>query len=110
MTFILNESDIETAQIRAAHDFHRPNLQRAVLTLARLMEWTNSNSDGWAYWQKPLKASTKLQGLVSNKYFSPRGLTTDDDLSAAQVRNAETTIKGFLTRQKVDHKLVFPND
>jgi len=109
MTFILNEYDIEEAQIRADHEVNRPNLQAAVLTLARLMEWTNANSDGWAYWKKPLRASTKLQGLVGTAYFY-RNTVEEVDLSAQELRAAYTPIKAFLTRQGVDHSEVFVND
>lgn len=110
MTFILNEFEIETAQIKAAHDFHRPNVQAAVLTLARLMEWTNDNSDGWAYWSRPLIASKKLQGAVHDFVFHPFGsIDTSRDLTSAELKTFYTPIKAFLTRQKVDHSLIFPN-
>lgn len=110
MTFILNDYDIEEAQIRAAHDFHRPNLQAAVLTLARLVEWTNDNSDGWAYWKKPAAASKKLQGIIDNLYI--RSFTSADshpDLTKRELQAAYTPIKAFLTRQGVDHGVVFVN-
>jgi hypothetical protein len=106
MTFILNEFEIETAQIKAADDIHRPNLQAAVLTLARLMEWTNSNSDGWAYWKKPVAAATKIQVLVRDysHYDFEKG-----DIPARDLKAAYTPIKSFLTRQGVDHSVIFVN-
>ncbi len=111
MTFILNEFEIETAQIKAAHDFHRPNLQRAVLTLARLMEWTNSNSDGWAHWSKPAAASKKLQEVIYTRYFGRDSHHFDAaDVSLTDLKRGQATIKAFLTRQGVDHAVVFPND
>lgn len=114
MTFILNQYEVETAQIKAAHDFHRPNAQAAVLTLARLMEWTNSNSDGWAYWKKPLAASKKLQVQVQRLYFAPRpgrmDISTDQDISAQELKAAYTPIKSFLTRQGVAHSVIFVNE
>jgi hypothetical protein len=108
MTFILNEYDIEEAQIKAAHEVNRPNLQAAVLTLARLMEWTNANSDGWAYWTKPVTAAKRLQGEIDLRYFQPSPM--DEDLSAQNLKRAYTPIKAFLTRQGVDHSVVFVND
>lgn len=108
MSFILNESDVESAQILAAHDFHRPNLQMAVLTLARLVEWTNANSDGWPYWRKPAAASKRLQETVSRYYFGRERL--DADLTARDLKAACTPIRAFLTRQGVAHSEVFPND
>lgn len=106
MTFILNQFDIETAQINAAHDFHRPNAQEAVLTLARLMEWTNSNSDGWAYWRKPVAAATKLQVIVRDRHYYD---FEQEDVSARELKAAYTPIKAFLTRQGVAHSEIFPN-
>jgi hypothetical protein len=107
MTFILNEYDIKNAQTDAAHDFHRPNVQAAVLTLARLMEWTNANSDGWAYWRKPVTAATKLQVLVRD--YSHYNFE-NEDIPARDLKAAYTPIKSFLTRQGVDHSVVFVND
>jgi hypothetical protein len=111
MTFILNEYDVEDAQVKAAHDFHRPNLKRAVLTLARLVEWTNENSDGWAHWAKPANASTSLQNLIHGYYFTyPERNRPDADVSASDLMMVYRPIKAFLTRQGVDHKVVFVND
>lgn len=107
MTFILNESEIEDAQYMAANDIHRPNIQMAVLTLARLMEWVNANSDGWAYWTKPVTASTKLQRVVQDAY---RGNGNGPDITAVALRTAGTPIRSFLTRQGVDQRVVFMND
>lgn len=110
MTFILNEYEIEDAQIKAAHELNRPNLQAVVLTLARLMEWTNSNSDGWAYWSKPSTASTKLQAVISLRYFGAWVSRVETDLTARELKAAYTPIKSFLTRQGVDHSVIFVND
>jgi hypothetical protein len=110
MTFILNEYEIDDAERLAAEDFHRPNLQRAVLTLARLRDWTNANSDGWAYWRKPHTAATRLQNLVHSRYFGRWDEQPDTDLTTAELKAAYTPIRAFLTRQGVDRVTVFPND
>jgi putative salt-induced outer membrane protein YdiY len=109
MTFILNEYQIENAQREAAYDFHRPNTQAAVLTLARLMEWTNENSDGWAYWKKPVSASTKLQKLVDERYAIHRHADVEEDVTPRELTAAYSPIKAFLTRQGVDHGVIFVN-
>ena len=109
MSFILNESDIEEAQYKASEDIHRPNLQQAVLTVARLMEWTNANSDGWAYWEKPSNASNNLQTAINRRYFGAWNNRIKDDLTASELKSAYTPIKSFLTRQGVDHSLIFTN-
>lgn len=110
MAFILNQYDVEEAQIKAAHDLHRPNLRKAVLTLARLVEWTNSNSDGWPYWSKPSTAATKLQVAIQLFYFTSYEKTRYDDLTKVELKALETPIKSFLTRQGVAHSEVFIND
>ena len=110
MTFVLNSSDIEDAQYRAAEEVARPNLQAAVLTLARLHDWVQSNSDGWAYWKKPAAASTKLQNLTYSRYFGRFDSRIEEDLTARELKSAYTPIKAFLTRQGVAHSVIFPND
>jgi len=110
VTFIMNEFEVESAQLQAAHDFHRPTFQRAVLTLSRLVEWTNLNSDGWAYWSQPTAASAKLQKLVDSGYALHRHPNWENDLTAAELKAAYTPIKSFLTRQNVPHSTIFIND
>jgi len=110
MTF-LNSYDIEEAQIKASQELARPNLQAAVLTLARLHDWANDNSDGWAYWPKPSRASQKLQEVVHTRYFGRDAHHFDNaDVSAVDLRKGSATIKAFLTRQGVDHSVIFLND
>lgn len=108
MAFIFNQYEIEDAQREAAEDHFRPNAQEAALTLVRLMEWTNNNSDGWAYWVKPSNASTKLQTLVKRAYGY--GGDPDEDVSARELKAAYTPIRAFLTRNGTDHREVFMND
>lgn len=107
---ILNEYDIETSQRKAAQEVNRPNLQAGILTLARLSEWANANSDGWAYWRKPSAASSQLQELIYTRYFgADRHHFENADISPADLRKAYTPIKAFLTRQGVDHSVIFVN-
>lgn len=99
----MNEYDVESANIMAAEQ-HLPNLYRGTVILARLVAWTNSNSDGWPYWTKPSKASTNLMVLITDaKLF--RG--DAKDVSEAELKRTFTPIKAFLTRQQVDHAEVF---
>ena len=109
MTF-LNDFDIQTLTTAAAQDHFRPNLQKAALTLWRLQDWANDNSDGWHSWPKPSRASQKLQQIL---YFHYLGRDIDhpvEDITAAQLKAAESPIRAFLTRQGVDHRAVFLND
>lgn len=93
----MNEWDIDRAYETIAGNPDAPNLSRAVITLATLVEWTNSNSDGWAYWPKPCRAAGKLQALIQGAYDH------DDDVTAAELTAALTPVKAFLTRQGVNH-------
>ena len=53
----MNTYDVEEAvHTHASH----PVLGPAVRTLENLVEWTNSHSDGWAYWPKPSRAAGQL--------------------------------------------------
>lgn len=90
----LNEYDVESAVIRYATDSSTPNLGTAALALARLVDWTNSHSDGWAYWPKPARAARSLQQLLSDAdRYNPQ------DVTPAELQRALVPIKAFLTRQ-----------
>lgn len=98
----LNEYDI----IDATDRFDRgdtPNLLAGAHALRRLMEWTNCNSDGWPYWQKPSRAADKLMTLIEcADRFDPQ------DITDAQLKAAYTPIKSFLTKHGTDHTEVWP--
>lgn len=106
MSFILNEYDVDYARNRAVAPTsnEKPNLIKAAAILARLVEWTNQNSDGWAYWAKPANASAALQQAV--KVRTPAlvhyAALRVDDIPEAELKAALRTVKAFLTRQRVD--------
>lgn len=82
-----------------------PNLLAGALTLARLVNWTNSNSDGWAYWPKPARSAKSLMTLLqSADRFDPQ------DVSVADLRKALSPVRAFLTRQGVSHDEVIVTD
>lgn len=97
----MNEFDVAQARQRfSAGD--TPNLERGAETLSRLVEWTNSHSDGWAYWPKPCRAAKSLQALLTEAdRFDPQ------DVTEAQLTAAFSPIKAFLTRQGQQHSEVF---
>ena len=101
----LNEYDVEEAARKGAYEVERPNLRRATEVLLELVEWTNSNSDGWPYWQKPSKASAKLQELVHARYFGAWNARQDADITDAELKAALTPIKAFHTRMKTGVKV-----
>jgi hypothetical protein len=96
----MNEYEIENAV--NLFDSDTPNLHNAAITLYRLMQWTNQNSDGWPYWAKPTRAATNLMELVSSRTYVAR-YGGADDISLAELNAAMRPIKSFLTRQGVSY-------
>lgn len=93
----MNGAEVEQAAERFdAED--TPNLFHGARVLERLMDWTDSNSDGWPYWQKPSNAANKLMDLIqaANRWDPV-------DITDAQLRAALSPIKAFLTKQGVEH-------
>lgn len=100
----MNEYEVESA-IRLFDDPDTPNLYAAAESLAQLVEWTNSNSDGWPYWPKPAKAATRLMDLLQMAQRQAYNGTLRD-ASAADLTTALRPVKAFLTRQGVDSATV----
>lgn len=101
----MNGWEIQEAQVRYAH---HPVLGPATTTLSNLMEWTNRNSDGWAYWPKPVRAAEKLQRLIQgaspgSRWDDERADATPDALAVAL-----RPIRAFRTRQGADFEVVSP--
>lgn len=96
----MNQYDIE---LLAQNSHACPNVQRAVGLLYRLMQYVNNNSDGWAYWSPPSKASAKLQALLKercgNLWYNTTGTIT-----AAELRKAVSPIKRMATVQREKQK------
>lgn len=90
----MNRYDVEDAIVRyRQHEILGP----AVRTLGNLVEWTDSNSDGWPYWKKPGQAAKKLMDIIERKHFGDR-----DDVTVSEIRAAYRPIKSFRTRQGAD--------
>jgi hypothetical protein len=99
----MNDYDLDEARHRFTQR-SQPNRLALVMVVDHLREWTDSHSDGWAYWSKPMYAAGSAMRLIdSSTWFD------DEDLTDEQVRDAVRPIKAFLTRQaKVKHGR-FPN-
>ncbi len=98
-----NEFDIEDGIRRFGPSCH--NLTMGVLILTRLMNWANRNSDGWADSPKPARSANKLMELMDGvDHWDP------EDVTLGEIRRASAPIKGFLTRQGVDHDVIFSSD
>jgi hypothetical protein len=89
----MNRWDIERACVTHEDD---PLLGPAARTLRNLEEWTNRNSDGWAYWPKPVRAAARLIDLLDRTPWDERVITKE------QVQAALRPIKAFRTRQGAD--------
>lgn len=92
-------------EVEAAVEMHadHPILGPATQTLRNLMEWTDSHSDGWPYWVKPVRAANRLIELIekSHPYHWPR-----EDVTLAEYKAALRPIKAFRTRQRADFAIV----
>jgi len=97
----MNEYDIEDA-LRLTAYFELPNARRAAEILSRLKDWTNNNSDGWPYWQKPSRAADKLMTALTSAIDASRR-HDNVDMTEAELQKALTPIKSFLTRHGVAH-------
>ncbi|MGV8972213.1 MAG: hypothetical protein ACOH10_07810 [Rhodoglobus sp.] len=104
----MNEWDIENA-LRRFNTGETPNLAAGARTLSALAEWTNRNSDGWAYWPKPCRAAKSLMTLLeAAEAAQRRGWSYGDftDVTAADLAKALRPIKAFLTRQGVSYDVL----
>ena len=99
----MNQWDIEDA-VRWAEAEDDPVMIAATRTLRNLMDWTNRNSDGWAYWPKPVRAAKRLQELIQAHHpFRSQWL---DPVTVAEYKVALRPIKAFRTRQGADFEIV----
>jgi hypothetical protein len=89
----------------AEHYERHPVLGPATRTLLSLYNWTNRNSDGWAYWPKPVRAAAKLMDLIEGADPRCRYDYRRDDATVEQFIAALKPIKSFRTRQHADFKI-----
>lgn len=92
---MMNQSDIEWA---ASQQHACPNVRKGLRLLLRLMHAVNEQSDGWAYWSAPSKASEKLQTLLQSAGNLHHG--THGTITADQLKKAIMPIRSMVTRQK----------
>lgn len=100
----MNEYEVhEMARLYYGHPILRPATQ----TLGALVDWTNRNSDGWAYWPKPCRAARALQELIGTYHTylddPERGSVTTDDL-----KRAYRPLRAFATRHGADFPIYLP--
>lgn len=101
----MNDWDLQQAARR--FDPHTvPNRARLVEVVDNLREWTNANSDGWAYWPKPCRAAAKAIALIESTSYPEYERRQHEDATDAETKAALTPIKAFLTRQGVGYSVV----
>lgn len=104
----MNEWDIDSA-LRRFDPGQTPNRAYLAAVVAALRDWTNSHSDGWAYWPKPARAARRAMELIDGGYsFRERDDQEHIDATDAEVNAALRPIKALLTRQGVRHESVLP--
>lgn len=90
----------------------KPNLLALALVVDNLAGWADDNSDGWAYWPKPVRAAQRAielieQGLQDERDHGCRsrpgmtGVVEFVDITDAELVAAIKPIRAFLTRQGV---------
>jgi hypothetical protein len=103
----MNRWDIEEAcSLYQSH----PVLGPATQTLHNLMVWTDSHSDGWAYWPKPARAAKRLMELIEGdgtwEYRFGDGIR--EKATVEEYKAALRPVKAFRTRQGADFEIVAP--
>jgi hypothetical protein len=106
----MNEHEVEEAfDLFDSADPATPNLAAGASVLDALVAWTNENSDGWPYWQKPANAAKPLMELLGAHTYAARfghyqgTAKTLEDVSRADLTKVLSPIKAFLKRQDVDY-------
>jgi hypothetical protein len=110
----MNEHEVEETfdRLDSAHPAV-PNLAAGASVLDALVAWTNANSDGWPYWQKPSKAANSLMTVLHNRDYAIRfGHDREgkplEDITTAELALVLRPIKAFLTRQEIDWNADLP--
>jgi hypothetical protein len=93
--YFMNESDIDNAAERWQE---HPVLGPATQTLSNLRDVVNANSDGWAYWRKPLGAARQLMTLIMGDGTAAYYSGDREDATPEKYRKALGPVKAFRTQ------------
>ena len=96
----MNDCDIHMAQYRFTHG-HTPYRAALVFTVVELRNWADNNSDGWAYWCKPVQAAQRAISHIASTTNEENDRRAREDISPEEFKAAIRPIKSFLTRQHV---------
>jgi hypothetical protein len=97
-------SFMNAAEIKyAASQRHEcPNVRKGLKLLRKLVEATNSQSDGWHSWPAPSRSADKLQELLKTAGNLTYG--THGTISTADLRKAISPIRRMVTVQSEKQK------
>jgi hypothetical protein len=101
----MNEYDLQRSRVLFTST-SKPNRLAAALVIDRLRGWTDSVSDGWAYWSKPCKAASRLMDLCYPQTNADEDAMVRTDATDEELAAALRPVKALLTRySKVPHGL-----
>jgi hypothetical protein len=100
----MNEHEVRSAQARYRD---HPILGPATQTLGALVDWTNSNSDGWPYWPKPCRAARALQELIGT-YRTYLDDPERESVALDDLKRAYRPLRAFATRHGSDFPIYLP--
>jgi hypothetical protein len=96
----MNDYDLTSAEQRYSQG-DTPNRLRLTRIVSALREWADQNSDGWAYWPKPVRAASKAIELIDSTTTPENQRRSREDITEVEMSRALSPIKAFLTRQHV---------
>lgn len=98
----MNDHDIDRAwRMWQLH----PVLGPAVRTVQNLKDMADANSDGWAYWRKPVQAAAKVIDLIERDGTSRYAYDEERaDATAEEYKRALRPLKAFRTRMLRDER------
>jgi len=95
----MNDYDLDVAVSRFTRS-STPNRLAVALLVRNLAQWADDNSDGWAYWVKPLRAAQPAMDLIYGGTWTHNEEQEANDVSDATVAAVARPVKAFLTRVK----------
>lgn len=95
----MNDYDFNRAE-RVARSRNTPNRLAVIITVARLANWADHNSDGWAYWAKPRRAAQSAIAAIEGD--GTNAADNRPDMTLDEVKAVMRPIRAFLTRHQVE--------
>jgi hypothetical protein len=106
----LNEYDIDMLVDRFEDQTAAPHVVKGVLALDRFRDWTNRNSDGWAYWKLAAKAADKLMDRLEEAQRQYRRGGLCEDMSPQQLAALLRPVRALMRKHGVEDTdaILFP--